>query len=65
MDNNAKAHQGRIIGERLLEAGVPQMEWSARFPDLNPTENQWDQLSRHVEGHKPAPHNLSDLSAAL
>lgn len=64
MDNNAEAHRGRIIEERLLEAGVPQMEWPALSPDLNPKENLWDQLSRHVEGHEPAPQNLNDLRAA-
>lgn len=31
----------------------------------NPKENPWDQLSGHVEGHKPAPQNLYDLRAAL
>ncbi len=36
----------------LLEAGVPQIEWPALSPDLNPIENLWDQLSRCVD---PAP----------
>ncbi len=65
MDDNAPAPRGRIIRERLLEAGVPQTEWPALPPDLNPIENLWDQLSRRVEGRNPAPQNLSDLRAAL
>ncbi len=40
MDDNAPAHRGRTIREWLLEAGVPQMEWPALFPDLNPIENR-------------------------
>uniref|UniRef100_A0A673HPJ7 Tc1-like transposase DDE domain-containing protein n=1 Tax=Sinocyclocheilus rhinocerous TaxID=307959 RepID=A0A673HPJ7_9TELE len=65
MDDNAPAHRGRIIRERLLQAGVPQMEWPALSPGLNPIENLWDQLSRRVEGRNPAPQNLNDLRAAL
>ena len=38
-DDNASAHQGRIINERLLETGVPQMEWPAFSLGLNPIEN--------------------------
>jgi len=48
MDDNATAHRGRTIRERLLETRVPQMEWHALSPDLNPIENLWDQLIRHV-----------------
>uniref|UniRef100_A0A3B1KFG7 Tc1-like transposase DDE domain-containing protein n=1 Tax=Astyanax mexicanus TaxID=7994 RepID=A0A3B1KFG7_ASTMX len=59
------AHRGRIIRERLLETGVPQMEWPALSPDLNPIENLWDQLSRLVEARNSAPQNLNDLRAAL
>uniref|UniRef100_A0A3Q3KU73 Tc1-like transposase DDE domain-containing protein n=1 Tax=Mastacembelus armatus TaxID=205130 RepID=A0A3Q3KU73_9TELE len=44
---------------------LPQMEWPALSPDLNPIENLWDQLSRRVEGCNPAPQNLNDLRAAL
>ncbi len=65
MDDNAPAHRVHIIRERLLEAGVLQIEWPALSPDLNPIENLWDQLSRRVEGHNPAPQNLSDLRVAL
>uniref|UniRef100_A0A673G9Q3 Tc1-like transposase DDE domain-containing protein n=1 Tax=Sinocyclocheilus rhinocerous TaxID=307959 RepID=A0A673G9Q3_9TELE len=39
LDDNAPAHRGRIIRERLLKAGVPQMEWPGLSPDLNPIEN--------------------------
>uniref|UniRef100_A0A673MIV3 Tc1-like transposase DDE domain-containing protein n=1 Tax=Sinocyclocheilus rhinocerous TaxID=307959 RepID=A0A673MIV3_9TELE len=53
MDDNAPAHRGRIIRERLLEAGVPRMEWPALSPDLNPIENH--QLSRRVEGPTNLP----------
>lgn len=65
MDDNAPAHRGRIIRERLLETGVPQMEWPALSPDLNPIENLWDQLSRLVEARNSAPQNPNYLRAAL
>ncbi|KAL0183019.1 hypothetical protein M9458_022394, partial [Cirrhinus mrigala] len=63
MNDNAPAHRGCIIRERLLEAGVPQMELPALSPDLNPKENLWNLLSRHGEGHNPALQNLNDLRA--
>ena len=65
MDNNAPAHRGHIIRERLLETGGPQMEWPALSPDLNPIENLWDQLSYRVEARNSVPQNLNDLRAAL
>ncbi|KAL6465422.1 hypothetical protein MHYP_G00255550 [Metynnis hypsauchen] len=65
MNNNAPAHQGRIIRERLLKTGVPQMEWPAFSPDLNPIKNLWDQLNRCVEARNSVPQNLKDLRAAL
>ncbi|KAK7902220.1 hypothetical protein WMY93_018989 [Mugilogobius chulae] len=65
MDDNAPAHRGRIIRERLLETGVPQMEWTAISPDLSPIKNPWDQLSHRVEARNSAPQTLSDLRAAL
>ena len=65
MDDNAQAHRGCIIREQLLETGEPQMEWPTLSPDLNPTENLWDQLSRHVEARDCVPRNLNDLRAAL
>uniref|UniRef100_A0A671VKC8 HTH cro/C1-type domain-containing protein n=1 Tax=Sparus aurata TaxID=8175 RepID=A0A671VKC8_SPAAU len=65
MDDNAPAHRGHIIRERLLETGVPQIEWPALSPDLNPIENLWDQLIRRVEARNSVPQNLNDLRAAL
>ena len=65
MDDNAPAHQGRIIREQLFETGVPQMKWPTLSPDLNPIENLWDQLSRHVEASNSVSQNLNDLKAAL
>uniref|UniRef100_A0A8C4DZG6 Tc1-like transposase DDE domain-containing protein n=1 Tax=Dicentrarchus labrax TaxID=13489 RepID=A0A8C4DZG6_DICLA len=41
------------------------LSWPALSPYLNPIENLWDQLSRHVEGHHPATQNLNDLRAVL
>ncbi|CAK6984228.1 hypothetical protein L3Q82_003627 [Scomber scombrus] len=54
MDDNAPAHRGRIIRERLLETGVPQMEWPALFSR--------PQLSRRVKARNSVPQNLNDPS---
>ena len=43
-DDNAPAHQGRIIRGWLLETGVPQMEWPALSADLNPIQGKHKKL---------------------
>uniref|UniRef100_A0A3B3S6Z6 Tc1-like transposase DDE domain-containing protein n=1 Tax=Paramormyrops kingsleyae TaxID=1676925 RepID=A0A3B3S6Z6_9TELE len=53
-----------IPPERLLEPGVPRLEWPALSPDLNPIESLWDQLSHRVEARNSVPQNLNDLRAA-
>jgi len=63
-DDNAPAHRGRIIGERLLETGVPQMEWSALSPELNPIENLWEQLRCHVQARNPRT-SMTSMSTTL
>lgn len=65
MDDNAPAHEGRLIREQPLETGVLWLEWPALSPNMNPIENLWDQLSRHIEARTSVPQNLDDLRATL
>lgn len=48
MDDNAAAHGARIVKTGPQEVGVLHMVWPIS-PDLNPTENIWDQLKQRQE----------------
>lgn len=65
MDDNARPHRARIVTGRLQEVGVPQLEWPALSPDLNPIEHLWDQLSRRVQDRPHPPRSIPALRQAL
>ena len=59
-----------IVPPHEQHTGLIYSSWTtiirpALSPDLNPIENLWDQLRRHVETQNSAPQNLNDLRAVL
>ena len=49
----------------LQNFGVERMEWPASSPDLNPTEQLWDQLGHVVHARVKITTTLADLRQML
>jgi hypothetical protein len=44
---------------------VPEMDWLAQSPDLNPTEYPWDELELRLRSGPQRPTSLTALATAL
>ncbi|GFT78036.1 transposable element Tcb1 transposase [Trichonephila clavipes] len=65
MDDNARPHCAKIVGECLQSEDVTRMDWPAYSPDLNPMEHEWDMLSRRIADRQLPPTCLPELRRAL
>jgi len=65
MQDNARPHVARRVLNFCREVGIHLLEWPAMSPDLNPIEQLWDNFSRKVRNHVPAPQSLPELRRVL
>ena len=65
MQDNARPHIAAIVRQYLEEVGVPVMAWPARSPDLNPTENLWDELKKRVRSRNTELTSLGEIQTAI
>ncbi|GFT56420.1 transposable element Tcb2 transposase [Trichonephila clavipes] len=65
MDDNAPCHR-TVASEQLLESeNIERVDWPSRSPDLNPIENVWDFLGRHLAPRTLLPVTIRELRLAL
>ena len=58
MDNDPK-HTSKVVAKWLKNNKVNLLEWPSQSPDLNPIENLWAELKKHVRARRPT--NLTQL----
>jgi hypothetical protein len=63
--DNAPFHKSRSVREWFVDNKVPEMDWPAQSPDLNPIEHVWDELERRLRSRPQCPTSLTALATAL
>jgi transposase len=63
--DNAPYHRARSVREWFVDNKVPEIDWPAQSPDLNPTEHLWDELERRICSRPQGPTSLTALATAL
>ena len=52
MDNDPK-HSSKVVAKQLKDNKVKVLEWPIQSADLNPIENLWAELKKHVRASRP------------
>ncbi|GBM88856.1 Transposable element Tcb1 transposase [Araneus ventricosus] len=65
MDDTARPLRARLVRNYLESETIPQMEWPASSPDLNPIEHVWDMLGRRIAGRSVPLGTLHELQQAV
>ena len=58
MDNDPK-HTSKVVAKWRKDNKVKILEWPSQCPDLNPIENVWAELKKHIRARRPT--NLTQL----
>jgi hypothetical protein len=63
--DNASCHKSRFVREWFVNSNIPEMDWPAKSPDLNPTEHLCDEEERRLCSRPQRPTLLTALATAL
>jgi hypothetical protein len=63
--DNAPCHKSRYVRELFVGNKVPEMDWPAQSPGLNPIEHLWDELEHRLRSRPQRPTSLNTLATAL
>jgi hypothetical protein len=48
-----------------MDNKIPEMDWLAQSPDLNPIKHLWDELERRFRSRPERPTSLTALATVL
>ncbi|GFU44971.1 transposable element Tc3 transposase [Trichonephila clavipes] len=65
MDDNAPYHRAVLIDDFLETENIQRMSSPANSPDLNPIEQVWDMLGRHIATLSQPPSSVTELKRSL
>ena len=61
MDNDPK-HTSKVVVKWIKDNKVKVLEWASQSPDLNPIENSWAELKKHLRTRRPTKEGLLTAS---
>jgi transposase len=65
VDDNAPAHNARIVNEVFENSGAHRIFWPPYSPDMNPIENIWAYIKHRLHALPRRPANLAELKARI